>query len=130
MYVIKFIIFNIKFGRHINKYLIYLIGNAVRAKSCTGIAENANICNECSFIRYNKALRKRITHPLPLPSNIKFTPKYYWENNPLKRSLQNCDLRDIWNILNNESENQSENPWIALADKAIKGAFKDMPVFT
>lgn len=68
--------------------------------------------------------------PLPLPDNIKFTPKYYWEDNPLKRYLQNCDLRDIWNTLNNESENQQENPWIILANKAIKGAFKDMPVFT
>lgn len=35
------------------------------------------------------------------------------------------------NTLNNDqSENQSENPWIVLADKAIKGAFKDTPVFT
>src|SRR6185436_7107305 len=67
---------------------------------------------------------------LPLPSNIKFTPKHYWKDNPLKRLLQNCDLRNIWNTLNNESENQLENPWIVLADKAIKGAFKDFPVFT
>ncbi len=36
----------------------------------------------------------------------------------------------MWNILNNESEIQSENPWIALANKALKGAFKDIPVFT
>lgn len=68
--------------------------------------------------------------PLPLPDNIKFTPKYYWEDNPLKRYLQNCDFCDVWNTLNNESENQQENPWIILANKAIKGAFKDMPVFT
>ena len=102
----------------------------MRAKSCTGIAKNENICNECSFIRYNKALCKRIARPLPLPSNIKFTPKYYWEDNPLKRYLQNCDLCDIWNLLNNDSENQLDNPWIVLADKALKGAFNDAPVFT
>lgn len=93
------------------------------------MAENGNLCNECSFIRYNKILRNKIVRPLPLPSNIKFTPKHYWEDNPLKRYLQNCDLRDIWNTLNNESENQLENPWVMLADKAMKGAFTDMPVF-
>ncbi|GES86744.1 hypothetical protein GLOIN_2v1760519 [Rhizophagus clarus] len=43
---------------------------------------------------------------------------------------KNCDLCDIWNTLNNKSENQQENPWIILADKAIKGAFKDMLIFT
>ncbi|EXX71932.1 hypothetical protein RirG_074070 [Rhizophagus irregularis DAOM 197198w] len=104
--------------------------NAVRAKACTGIAERGNICTECSYIRYNQALCNKIARPLPLSSNIKFTPKHYWEDNPLKRCLKNCDLRDIWNILNNESENQQENPWIALADKALKGAFKDKPIFT
>ncbi|RIA90531.1 hypothetical protein C1645_823241 [Glomus cerebriforme] len=83
--------------------------NAVRAKICTGVAENRNLCNECSFIRYNKILRNKIVRPLPLPSNIKFTPKHYWEDNPLKRYLQNCDLRDIWNTFNNESKNQLEN---------------------
>ncbi|CAI2192631.1 11704_t:CDS:2, partial [Funneliformis geosporum] len=67
--------------------------------------------------------------PLPLSSNIKFTPKHYWEDNPLKKYLQNCDLHDIWNTLNNEPEN-AKNLWIALADKAIKGDFKDMPIFT
>ncbi|GBB96321.1 hypothetical protein RclHR1_27250001 [Rhizophagus clarus] len=36
----------------------------------------------------------------------------------------------MWNVLNNESETQIENPWIVLADKALKGAFKDTPVFT
>ncbi|CAI2192067.1 16172_t:CDS:2, partial [Funneliformis geosporum] len=41
-------------------------------------------------------------HLLPLSSNIKFTLKYYWEDNPLKKYLQN----------------------------SIKGAFKNIPVFT
>ncbi|CAI2193611.1 15542_t:CDS:2, partial [Funneliformis geosporum] len=92
--------------------------NAICAKGCTGIAENENICNECSFIRYNRALCHRVDRPLLLSSNIKFNPKHYWEDNPLKKYLQNCDLQN------------AENPWIALADKAIKDAFKDMPVFT
>ncbi|CAB4402243.1 unnamed protein product [Rhizophagus irregularis] len=82
------------------------------------------------IIQYNKILCNKIAHPLPLPSNIKFTPKHYWEENPLKRCLQNCDLRDIWNLLNNDSENQLDNPWVVLADKALKGALDDAPVFT
>ncbi len=102
----------------------------MRAKTCTGITEHNNVCAECSFIRYNKILCNKIARPLPLPSNIKFTPKHYWDENPLKRCLQNCDLRDIWNLLNNDSENQLDNPWIVLADKALKGAFNDAPVFT
>jgi hypothetical protein len=65
-----------------------------------------------------------------LLSNTKFTPKHYWDDNPLKQYLKNRDLRDIWNTLNNESETQSENPWITLADNALKGAFNDTPVFT
>lgn len=36
----------------------------------------------------------------------------------------------MWNVLNNESENVPENPWIVLADKALKGAFKNTPAFT
>ncbi|RGB31607.1 hypothetical protein C1646_763854 [Rhizophagus diaphanus] len=104
--------------------------NAVRAKSCTGISGNGNVCFECSSIRHNQILYNKISHPLPLATNVKFTPKHYWEDNPLKCYLQNLDLRDMWNILNNESDVQSENPWVALADKALKGAFKDTPVFT
>src|SRR5437870_12993262 len=83
-------------------------GNSVRAKTCTGVSEKGNVCTECSFIRYNKLLSNKVTRPLPLPTNVKFTPKHYWENNPLNYLLQNLDLRDIWNILNNESEIQLE----------------------
>ncbi|CAG8792441.1 45736_t:CDS:2, partial [Gigaspora margarita] len=36
----------------------------------------------------------------------------------------------IFVILNNESKTQLENPWVILADKALKGAFNDMLVFT
>ena len=88
------------------------------------------MCIECSTIRYNQILCNKIARPLPLPVNVKFIPKHYWEDNTLKCLLQNLDLRDMWNTLNNESDVQSENPWVALADKALKGAFKDTPVFT
>ena len=88
------------------------------------------MCFECSSIRHNQILCNKIARPLPLPANVKFTPKHYWEDNPLKCCLQNVDLREMWNTLNNESDVLSENPWVALADKALKGAFKDTPVFS
>ncbi len=47
----------------------------------------------------------------------------------MKNHLYNLDLRDIWNLLNNESENQIDNTWVILADKAMKGVFNDVPVF-
>ncbi|RIB05663.1 hypothetical protein C2G38_2219046 [Gigaspora rosea] len=104
--------------------------NTVRAKTCTGFAEKGNIYTECSSIRYNQNLCNKIARPLLSSNNTKFTPKHYWDDNPLKRYLQNHDLRDIWNTLNNESKTQSENSWIILADKALKGAFNDAPIFT
>ncbi|PKY28575.1 hypothetical protein RhiirB3_391156 [Rhizophagus irregularis] len=106
------------------------LSNSVCAITCTGIAEKVNVCIKCSSIRYNKNLSNKIARPLPLPVNIKFTLKHYWEDNPLKKILQNFDFCDIWNNLNNESEIQAENLWITLADKALKCAFKDVPVFT
>ncbi|RGB22902.1 hypothetical protein C1646_775341 [Rhizophagus diaphanus] len=69
----------------------------------------------------------RLTIPKPAPENLKFMPKFYFENNSLKKHLQNQDLRKIWSIVKN---NYDTNIWIILADKAHKGAFKEKPVFT
>ncbi|CAB4419418.1 unnamed protein product [Rhizophagus irregularis] len=103
--------------------------NSIRAKTCTGIAGNTNVCVECNYIRTNKNLCNKIAKQLPPRENMKFTPKHLWEDNPLKKLLQNIDLREIWNILNNENADNKANSWIILADKAINGAFKEMPVF-
>ncbi|PKK58385.1 hypothetical protein RhiirC2_720560 [Rhizophagus irregularis] len=84
----------------------------------------------CIGLQSEEILKYIKRTPAQFGVNVKFTPKHYWEDNPLKKILQNFDLRDIWNNLNNESEIQAENPWITLADKALKGAFKDVPVFT
>ncbi|RIB24868.1 hypothetical protein C2G38_1957281, partial [Gigaspora rosea] len=97
-------------------------------KTCSGVAEKGNICKECRYIRSDKNLCNRLSQKMPSLENIKFTPKFYWKNSPLKNHFQNCNLRDVWNLLNNDNKNQS-NPWIMLADKAINGAFKDSPVF-
>ncbi|CAB4415318.1 unnamed protein product [Rhizophagus irregularis] len=104
--------------------------NAVRSKVCTGFAENdSSICNECSYIRSDKRLCTIIGRKAPLPENIKFTPKYYWEDSALKNHLQNIHLRDIWNLLNDDNECNNNNVWISLADKALQGVFNHKPIF-
>ncbi|CAG8763909.1 1746_t:CDS:2 [Cetraspora pellucida] len=85
-------------------------GNAVYAKTCSGIAEKGNICNECHYIRFDKNLCNRILRKILASENAKFTLKFYWENNSLKNYLQNLDLYDIWNLLNNDNEYQTSNP--------------------
>ncbi|CAG8800316.1 26194_t:CDS:2, partial [Gigaspora margarita] len=103
--------------------------NAMHAKTCSGVAEKGNICNECHYIQSNKNLCNRLSQKMLSLKNIKFMPKFYWKNSSLKNHFQNRNLHDVWNLLNNYNENQS-NPWIMLADKAINRAFKDLPVFS
>ena len=64
--------------------------------------------------------------PKPASKNLKFTPKFYFENNSLKKHLQNQDLREIWSVIKDDYD---PNVWITLADKANNGAFKEKPVF-
>ena len=101
----------------------------MRAKLCTGIAERYNICNECNSLRSNSNLFNKIIRKIPSINNIKFTPKHYWEDNALKKHLQNLDLHAIWNLLNDNCNDTTTNSWINLADKALKGAFKEKPIF-
>ncbi|CAB4434731.1 unnamed protein product [Rhizophagus irregularis] len=101
---------------------------AVRAKECIGYSESGKtICDECLTLKYNPILNHRLTIPKPAPENLKFTPKFYFENNSLKKHLQNQDLREIWTIIKDDYDT---NVWITLADKANNGAFKEKPVFT
>ncbi|GBC53360.2 hypothetical protein GLOIN_2v1772310 [Rhizophagus irregularis DAOM 181602=DAOM 197198] len=101
---------------------------AVRAKECTGYSDSGKtICNECYLLKYNPILAHRLTIPKPAPENLKFTPKFYFENNSLKKHLQNQDLHKIWSVI---KDNYDTSIWITLADKATNGAFKEKPVFT
>ncbi|RGB37430.1 hypothetical protein C1646_756961 [Rhizophagus diaphanus] len=102
--------------------------NAVRAKECTGYSDSGKtICIECFSLKYNPILAHRLTIPKSASENLKFTLKFYFENNPLKKHLQNQDLWEIWSII---KDNYDTNIWITLADKALKGTFKEKPVFT
>ncbi|PKK59329.1 hypothetical protein RhiirC2_871301 [Rhizophagus irregularis] len=49
----------------------------------------------------------------------------------MKKYLQNVDLLQIWNIIKGDKLSHTNSTvWLTLADKAIKGAFNDKPVFT
>ncbi|GBC36317.2 hypothetical protein GLOIN_2v1776655 [Rhizophagus irregularis DAOM 181602=DAOM 197198] len=83
--------------------------NTVRAKKCTGYSDfEKTIYHECYTLKYDSILAHCLTIPKPALKNLKFTPKFYFENNSLKKYLQNQDL----------------------SDKANKGAFKEKSVFT
>lgn len=70
----------------------------------------------------NIPLVNRIAVPIPNPQNIKHTPLFWFENDLMKKYLQNSDLLHIWNIIK-EDELSNSNIWLTLADKAIKGVF-------
>ncbi|EXX72654.1 hypothetical protein GLOIN_2v1783058 [Rhizophagus irregularis DAOM 181602=DAOM 197198] len=64
--------------------------NAVRAKKCTGYSDSGKtICHECYTLKYDPISAHRLTIPKSAPKNLKFTPKFYFENNSLKKYLQN-----------------------------------------
>jgi len=111
-----------------NLFQILLIGGVIRAKECIGYSESGKtICDKCLILKYNLILNHHLIIPKPSPENLKFTPKYYFENNSLKKHLQNQDLCEIWSIIKDDYDT---NIWITLADKANNGAFKEKPVFT
>ena len=77
-------------------------------------------------MKYNPLLAHRLTIPKPASENHKFTPKFYFENNSLKKYLQNQDLHEIWSVIKND---YNPNIWVTLANKAINGVFNEKPVF-
>ncbi|CAB4403033.1 unnamed protein product [Rhizophagus irregularis] len=101
---------------------------AMHAKKCIGYSEfGKTICDECLILNYNSILNHHLIIPKPAPKNLKFTPKFYFENNFLKKHLQNQDFCEIWSIIKDDYDT---NVWITLADEANNGAFKEKPVFT
>ncbi len=79
-----------------NLFQILLIGGVIRAKEYIGYSESGKIiCDKCLILKYNPILNHHLTIPKPSPENLKFMPKYYFENNSLKKHLQNQDLRKI-----------------------------------
>ena len=92
---------------------------------------NKICCTACLSLRSNTLLANQIAIPTPKSQNIKYTPLFWFENDPMKKYLQNVDLLQIWNIIKgDELSNTNSTVWLTLVDKAMKGAFNDKPVFT
>ena len=113
-----------------------ILGDSVRAKECNGyVDKNCHdkiCCTKCLSLHSNTLLANRIAIPTPKPQNIKYTPLFWFENDPMNKYLQNADLLQIWNIVKGDElhNNNNSNVWLILTDKAMKGAFNDKPVFT
>lgn len=75
-------------------------------------------------------MKNQIFVPTPKPENVKYTPSFWFENDPLKKYLQNADLLQIWNIIKGDNPPNNSNVWLTLANKAMEGAFNDKPIFT
>lgn len=86
------------------------------------------ICSPCSFLYNNPCFLNRIKAVAPDPKNIKYTPKFYYNNNPLLSYLKNNHIKHLHNILCDEKSSSKEF-WAEFADKATQGAFEQKPVF-
>ncbi|CAG8822923.1 5389_t:CDS:2, partial [Gigaspora margarita] len=64
----------------------------------------------------------------PDPKNTKYTPKFYYKNNPLLSFLKNNHIKQLHSILFDENSSSQEF-WAEFANKAIHGAFEQKPVF-
>jgi hypothetical protein len=95
---------------------------------CEGYT-NQNICNNCLSLKCNKILQNRIAIVKPPISKLKYTPKHYFENDPLKNYLKYSDLTIIWSMIKDNESNTASDVWIKLAEKGIQGAFDKKPVF-
>jgi len=116
--------------------LLSILGDSVRTKKCNRFI-NENCYNKirytaCLTLRSDTRLMNRIAILTPKPENIKHTPSFWFENDPMKKYLQNADLFKIWNIIKGDDlpNNKNSNVWLTLADKAMKGVFNDKLVFT
>ncbi|CAG8472868.1 12759_t:CDS:10, partial [Racocetra persica] len=80
-------------------------------------------------LKGNKLLQNQIAKVKPSTLKLKYTPKYYFENDPLKNYLKYSDLTEIWLIIKDNESNTASDVWIKLAEKGIQGTFNKKPVF-
>ncbi|PKC56066.1 hypothetical protein RhiirA1_446657 [Rhizophagus irregularis] len=103
--------------------------DSVRTKECNGyVDENCYdkiCCTACLSLCSNTLLANRIIVPTPKPHNIKHTPLFWFESDPMKKYLQNADLLQVWHIIKGNSLPNDSNIWLTLADKAMRASFSN-----
>ncbi|CAG8479188.1 19168_t:CDS:2, partial [Racocetra persica] len=83
---------------------------SVRAKEYTGYSKSGKIiCDECLILKHNFILANHLAIPKQAPENLKFTPKFYFENNSLKKHLQNQDLLMIQAAIRKDNNKDKQN---------------------
>ncbi|CAB4413664.1 unnamed protein product [Rhizophagus irregularis] len=100
----------------------------IRSINCEKKTLYGQACSPCSLIHDNSNFRNRVHATISDPKNIKHTPKFYYNNNPLLTYLKNSNLKQLNSFLGNENSS-TIGFWLELADKATQGAFEQKPVF-
>lgn len=103
-----------------------MLGMCIRSVNCER-KTYGEICSQCSHIRSNSLFLNRLQAAVPDPKNTKYTPKFYYKNNPLLIYLKNVHIKQLSGLL--DTENLSVEFWMELANKAAQGAFEQKPVF-
>uniref|UniRef100_U9SP11 Uncharacterized protein n=1 Tax=Rhizophagus irregularis (strain DAOM 181602 / DAOM 197198 / MUCL 43194) TaxID=747089 RepID=U9SP11_RHIID len=109
-----------------SEWFIDRLGMCVRSVNCEK-KTYGQPCSPCSHIYFNSTFLNRLHCVVPDPKNTKFTPKFYYENNPLLIYLKNGHIKQLNEFLN--TEDSSVGFWMELANKAVQGAFDQKPVF-
>ncbi|CAG8788106.1 28897_t:CDS:1, partial [Gigaspora margarita] len=85
-------------------------------------------CSPCYLFYNNLYFLNRIRAVTPDPKNIKYTPKFYYNNNPLLSYLKNNHIKQLHNIFYNENSSLKDF-WTKFSEKATEGIFEQKPVF-
>ncbi|PKY54364.1 hypothetical protein RhiirA4_473138 [Rhizophagus irregularis] len=71
--------------------------DSIRAKECNGFVDetcrNKICCTACLALRFDVQLKNQIFVPIPKPENIKHTPSFWFENDPIKKGSGRQNLK-------------------------------------
>ncbi|CAG8553684.1 25038_t:CDS:10, partial [Racocetra persica] len=96
-----------------------------------------NDYDESRLIEYSKNSRCKLNNKkkqlglptvTPDPKNIKYTPKFYYNNDPLLSYLKNNHIKQLHNILF-DGNSSSKEFWTEFSEKANEGVFEQKLVF-
>ncbi|RIB03296.1 hypothetical protein C2G38_2225512 [Gigaspora rosea] len=86
------------------------------------------VCSPCYLLYNNLYFLNCIRAVTPEPKNIKYIPKFYYNNNSLLSYLKNNYIKQLHNILYNENSFLKDF-WAKFSEKATEGIFEQKPVF-
>ncbi|RGB27851.1 hypothetical protein C1646_768566 [Rhizophagus diaphanus] len=81
-----------------SEWVIDHSGICIRSVNCEKKTYR-ELCSPCFYIHFNSSFLNRIQAAVPDPKNIKFTPKFYFNNNPLLTYLKNVNIKQLNELL-------------------------------